>query len=195
MEHEKRHPLFETLSETCLEFFRKGQPVSARRILTALMDRKEVPSHSPLHHFLMPAALLTAAFLAEDGREEVELAAMLGLAWDRALQVPAGACGNLGACGAGVGAGIFMSVYTGASPHTKENWKWCNEITARCLAEIAQVEGPCCCKRTSFLTLRAAEPYIAERLGLRLPPGEEAVCTYFRENEICKGRECPFFPV
>lgn len=190
----QRHPLFFQLSQLCLDIFQIGRPVSVHRALCSLMDCEKVPSHSPLHHFIMPAALLTAACLAQGTRTEEQLTAMLETAWDRSLQVPGGACGNLGACGAGVGAGIFMSVFTDASPHSAETWKWCNEITGLCLQEIAKIPGPCCCKRTCFLALQAAVPYIEKTCKLCLPTEDSVACVYFAENEICKQQDCPFFP-
>ena len=49
----------------------------------------------------------------------------------RGKTVPGGACGNCGACGSGVGIGIFISIFTGATPMAADSWKLANEGTAR----------------------------------------------------------------
>jgi len=189
----ERPAMFDELAERCLQAFREGTPVPATRLLMRLMDHKQVPSHSPLHHFIMPATLLTVASMAKGVEDEDDLLDMLEEAWDRAQNVLGGFCGYYGACGAGVGTGIFMSVFTGATPHSVDSWKWCNEITGRSLQSIASVPGPCCCKRTSFLALQAAVPYIEEVCGLHFPEDPEVVCGYYMDNEICKHQDCPFY--
>ena len=183
----------ERIRTACLETFDRGKPCSAFDLVQRLMDLPELPMHCPYHHFLMPAALLTAANLSSGGSRET-LERQLRTAGERAGSVPGGYCGQFGACGAAVGAGIFASVWQGTDPHSKSGWAACNEMTARCLASIAAVEGPRCCKRVTYLTLGAAVPAAAQLLGVDLGPVPAIRCHHFSRSRDCRGTACPFFP-
>ena len=78
-----------------------------------LMAHPGVKMHGPEHHFLFPAAM-AAAYANTIGRPE-EKSGWLNLIRQRSQIVPGGFCGFQGACGAGIGMGIFMSVVTGSS--------------------------------------------------------------------------------
>ena len=136
--------VLEDLRQICLGVYDAGQKLTVEELLEKMMDHPEVPIHYPYHHFIMPAALLTLAAMEQsESREALE--EMLDTAKVRSMQVPGGVCGNFGTCGAGVGAGIFMSVWTQTTPVSGKTWQWCNELTGRCLQKIASVEGPRCC--------------------------------------------------
>ncbi len=184
--------VFADLITLCKAIYEKGEQKPVDKILTELMNVTGVVMHCPYHHFIMPAALLTASAL-ELGKSGEELEHLLEQAKERARTVPGGFCGNCGACGAAVGAGIFVSVLTGASPVTRENWQWANEVTGKCLIAISQYPGPRCCKRTSFLAVREAVPYINEKCGLHLAVTEKICCEYYEKNAQCLEEECPFY--
>ena len=190
---EKDLAVFEALKDECLEIFDKRPTVNVSDIAVELMSREDVPMHYPFHHFIIPAALLTAAAVSRgDSRER--LAEMLTTAGERAKNVLGGFCGNYGACGAGVGAGIFMSVITDSSPMSVQTWDWCNEITGICLQKIASIGGPRCCKRTAFLSISEAVPYANSKLGTSLTFNEEQKCSFHERNKECKRKLCPFYP-
>ena len=150
--------IYDKLLEQCLDIFRKKEIKNdVYNILITLMDNEDVPMHYPYHHFIVPASLLTASCMIQDNDEE-ELNAMLKIACERAKTVLGGYCGSHGACGAGIGAGIFMSVYTDTTPMSVESWQWTNEITGICLQAISKKQGPRCYKRTVFLSVKAAIP-------------------------------------
>lgn len=184
--------VFDELLEKCLDIFQRKTPKTVFEIMTEMMDHPDVPMHYPYHHFILPAALLTSAAI-ENCQTKDELEMMLLSACERAKQVPGGFCGNCGSCGAGIGAGIFMSIYTDTTPMSKETWQWCNEITAVSLKKIASISGPRCCKRTCFLSIQAAIPYIKKRLNLSLPMPEKLICKYAEKNPTCKKESCPFY--
>ena len=185
--------IFDKIKKQCMDVYKKGVQPELSGFIMSLMDIEGVPMHFPYHHFMLPAVLLTAASL-QTGRSEEELDAMLDIAMARSQNILGGFCGNYGACGAGVGAGIFMSVFTDASPMSDETWQWSNEITGICLQKISGVPGPRCCKRTCFLSLEAAVPYICEKLGFVLDLSENIECKYHERNDECKKEECPFYP-
>lgn len=180
------------IEERCLELMAAGEPLGAVQVAEQLWALPGLPMHYPYHHFLLPAALLTAARL-RNGGTAAQLEKDLKLAKERAGSVPGGACGQYGCCGAAVGAGIFAAVWQGTSPLSKDGWAAGNKLTARCLAEVATVEGPRCCKRSAFLTLRAAIPAARELLGVDLGEFPPVRCTYHHQNRDCRKEACPFF--
>ena len=77
---------------------------------------------------------------------------------------------------------------------TQEPWAQCQRLTSLVLGRLADVGGPRCCKRTGYIAVLTAVPYINEVLGshMTLPP--EVTCTFFPRNAECRRAECPFFP-
>ena len=155
-----------------------------------LMRHPSMKMHGPEHHFLVPAVLLSA--LANTRHDPDAKARWLKAARKRADAVKGGFCGFLGDCGAAVGTGICVSVLTGATPLSREEWRLSNLMTATSLQEIALHGGPRCCKRNTFLAVRSAIRFLRSELSLDLP--EAAVrCEFSRENEECLHEQCPFF--
>lgn len=189
---EKLMPLYEKIEETCVEVYRDAAPVTAFALMEKLMDIPGMPMHCPPHHYMMPALLLTL-MAKEKGAEEDLYMEQLQEAKDRALNVLGGFCGWYGNCGAAVGVGIFMSVYTNCNPHAEAHWADCNRATAKALMDIASVDGPRCCKRNSFFALASALGTIKEVLGVELEKPETITCKYFEKNPDCKKEACPFF--
>lgn len=157
-----------------------------------IMSQPGVAMHGPEHHFLVPAVLLTALY---NLRTEPELkAAKLRQARKRAESVVGGACGFLGNCGAGVGTGIFISLFTDATPVSRGEWRLSNLMTAESLAAIARHGGPRCCKRDTFLALQSAGAFLRRELGVDLRMSEEIICGFSDLNAECLLSECPFHP-
>ena len=192
MAFELREEVFERLKDECVKALKTRSVSRADEMINILMDTEGVIIHCPYHHFIVPAVLLTMAAL-EKYKKEDELRAWLDLAEARAKDVPGGVCGNMGNCGSSVGAGIFMSVYTNASPLSVQNWQWANELTGHCLLRIASYGGPRCCKRTCYLALMEAIPFINDKLGLNLKFNDAITCKYSAQNNECLKYNCPFF--
>ncbi len=191
---EKDYVVFELIKERCLDVFDSARAENVMTLAEELMDMPEIPMHYPFHHYIVPAALLTV-IAAERGDSRERLSDMLETAKGRAALVPGGACGNMGNCGACVGAGICMSVYTDSTPMSEKTWSWANELTGRCLIHLSSVEGPRCCKRACFMVLQEAVPFINEKLGTRLVINENQICKYYENNVQCRKNGCPFYPV
>ena len=183
--------LFEAVLETGMELYRQGQVLPVQEIARRLMETEALPIHCPEHHFIVPAALLLAAHRAA-GSDQQKVEKDLRAAMTRAKTVPGGFCGNCGCCGAAVGTGIFASVWLGVQPRSSKGWALVNRMTAASLERVAQVEGPRCCKRVTWLALEAAVEVCRERLNLELP-GERPVCGWHGKNPDCRGTSCPFF--
>lgn len=184
---------FAAIREKCLGFFHEEEERTVWDWAMECMDLEGLPMHCPPHHFLVPAVLLTACARLE-GQSEEKLSKMLKEADKRAKKVLGGFCGYYGSCGAGVGVGIFLSVYTNTTPLSEQSWQWVNEATGRSLVHIASVEGPRCCKRNGFLAFEETVRIIEERLGLSLKRPEKVVCHYFENNKECKKEKCPYYP-
>ena len=160
-------------------------------ILNTLMDQPFCHMHGPEHQILVGSALLTAY---KNAGGKLDLAAALAEMRSRGGSVPGGACGFWGACGAGISAGIFVSIATGATPLAGEPFALAHQKTAQAQGAIGRVGGPRCCKRDSYLSLQQAVEFAAAHLGVQMelaPP----VCRYFAQNNQCLGRRCPFSPV
>ncbi len=158
------------------------------KILQKLMALSFCHMHGPEHHIMVGASLLTA-FKNAGGSIDLPKALVEMLA--RGKKVPGGACGFWGACGAGVSAGMFVSIVTGSTPLAKEAWGLSNKMTSYALGSIGEVGGPRCCKRNSYLAIIKAAEFSKEHLGVKMEL-EEIKCTHSAQNNQCIGERCPF---
>lgn len=188
-----RPKIYDEITNTCMSIYDAGEKLAVDEILTKLMDIPGVPMHDPFHHYIMPAASLVAAALVT-GADRENLQKWLSEAKRRGKTVPGGFCGECGSCGSGVGAGIFLSVYTGAAPTKRENWALVNRGTGYALTKVAEYPGPRCCKRTLFLATQAVCEYARDNLGLAIEANDKIKCHYYKNNKECLLKECPFFP-
>lgn len=162
-------------------------------ILEKLMSQPDCPMHGPTHHVLVGAALLTAYNNCLPDSSKLDLKEALAEMRERGEQVPGGACGYLGACGASISTGIFLSIVTRNTPFSTDTWRLCNLCTARALEQVALNGGPRCCKRDSYLSVLTAIDFVKENLGVEMVK-PEVHCTRSQINEQCIGKKCPFSP-
>jgi hypothetical protein len=158
-------------------------------ILQQLMTIPTVHMHGPEHHILVPSVLLTAY---KNCGGVVDLGLSLKETAIRGKQVPGGACGNWGMCGAAAGAGIYASIVLHSTSLNKEIWPKPILLTSRCLERISEVGGPRCCKRTSYISIQTAIDFTAEYMGISMPKSR-VHCRYYNLNRECLKKECPFF--
>lgn len=159
-------------------------------IAATLMKNPSINMHGPEHHFLVPAVLL-AAWYNRHVNPLLKEAAIIK-ARRRAEDIKGGVCGSHGACGAAIGTGIFISLITGATPLSKEEWRLANRMTSESLAVIADSGGPRCCKRNSFLAINSAIEYLKEHFAIELPKEGKIMCEFAMLNPECMGEECCF---
>lgn len=162
-------------------------------ILEKLMSQPDCPMHGPTHHVLVGAALLTAYNNCLPDSNKLNLEEALAEMRERGEQVPGGACGYMGACGASISTGIFLSIVTRNTPFSTDTWRLCNLCTARALEQVAENGGPRCCKRDSYLSVLTAIDFVKENLGVEMVK-PEVHCTRSQINEQCIGKKCPFSP-
>ncbi|BDG02245.1 DUF5714 domain-containing protein [Anaeromyxobacter oryzae] len=156
-----------------------------------LMRHPKLKMHGPEHHLLVPAAFLAA--LANARGEPGEKPRLVAEARRRSDPVAGGFCGFQGACGAAIGAGIAVSLATGATPLSTQPWRLANAATARALDVVSRVGGPRCCKRDTWLVLLALVRFAREHLGVALG-GRGEPCTFGGLNAECLADRCPFHP-
>jgi hypothetical protein len=155
------------------------------------MRHPAVKMHGPEHHFLVPAALI-AAWANATGAPPGDRAALVAEARKRSEPLLGGFCGLQGACGAGIGTGIFVALATGSTPLEGRARGLANGMTARALDAVSRTGGARCCKRDSLLSILAAARFAREELGVTLPARGRA-CEHRERNAECIDRDCPFF--
>ncbi len=144
--------------------------------------------HGPEHHVMVGSALLTAY---KNAGGDIVLEKALCEMQVRGKKVPGGACGFWGACGAGISAGMFVSIVTGSSPLADYAWGLSNKMTSAALGAIGQVDGPRCCKRDSYLAIIQAVQFAKEYLDVEMELNE-IKCIHSSQNNQCIGERCPF---
>lgn len=160
-------------------------------ILNQMMEMPFCHMHGPEHHVMVGAALLTAY---KNAGGEIDLESALSEMVNRGRQVPGGACGFWGACGAGISSGMFVSIVTGATPLAGETFGLSHKMTARSLERIGAVGGPRCCKRDSYLSIQQAVIFVKEQLGIEMEC-DKILCDFAGKNNQCIGKRCPFSKV
>lgn len=183
---------FDLITARCLEYYRAPKGRGPMDIVHEVMDDASFPMHNFAHHYLVPAVLMAEVCL-RDGTPEAEFGKKLDEVRRRARNVLPAFCGLYGACGAAVGCGIFMSVYTGTTPLSKDTWSLCNYATAGALSEMAKLGGPRCCKRNTFAALLFMKKYIAQHLGTVVGVPDGVACRYSKFNNECLKEKCPFY--
>ncbi len=179
--------VFQRAMSTCLSTDSRD-PI---RILRILMKDPDVPFHGPVHHSLIPFAVLTAY---RNSGGDIDLPLSMRRAYKRGSVIPAGACGHWGACGAALGCGIAFSIITGDGPLAGEVWRKNQTMVSRCLEEIAGYGGPRCCKRDAYLAIPVAAEFFREYLGVEMDIPEKIKCHISDRNSTCLKEACPFNP-
>lgn len=160
-------------------------------IANTLMMHPSVKMHGPEHHYLVPAALLTAYYNCNSIENVLDV--KLNKARNRAEKVPGGFCGSHGNCGAGVGTGIFISLITEATPLSKNEWQLSNLMTAESLMSIAKHGGPRCCKRDTYLAIIKASDFVKEHFNINFQVEGKINCNFTKYNKECLLEECTFY--
>lgn len=159
------------------------------QILDKMMSMPFCHMHGPEHHVMVGAALLTAY---RNSGGNIDLKKSQLEMNNRGRSVPGGACGFWGACGAGLSAGMFISIITGSTPLGKENFGLSHKMTSSALDAIGTVGGPRCCKRDSYLSILRAVEFVKENLGIEMEKSD-VICSYSAQNNQCIGKRCPFW--
>ena len=157
-------------------------------VLEKMMALPFCHMHGPEHHVMVGCALLTAY---RNAGGDIDLPAALKEMMSRGRQVPGGACGFWGACGAGISSGMFVSIISKSTPLAGEPFALSHKMTARSLTDIGEIGGPRCCKRDSYLSVLAAVDFVKDHFGVVMEK-PDVICRHSTKNNQCIGRRCPF---
>ena len=160
-------------------------------IIEKMMAMPFCHMHGPEHHVMVGAALLTAY---KNAGGDIDLHKALIEIMNRGKNVPGGACGFWGACGAGISSGMFISIISKSTPLEQEPFALSHKMTAKSLSAIGEIGGPRCCKRDSFLSILAAIDFVKENFGVKMER-PEIICSHSGQNNQCIGKRCPFSKV
>ncbi len=158
-------------------------------IIEKMMAMPFCHMHGPEHHIMVGSALLTAY---KNSGGNIELSSALNEMHKRGSSVPGGACGYWGACGAGVSAGMYISIVTGSTPLAEREWSLSNRMTSLALDSIGKNGGPRCCKRDSYLAIISAVEFTRNELGVEMEMSSIS-CSRSSLNNQCIRERCPFF--
>ena len=152
-------------------------------IAEKLMAHPKIPMHGPEHHAMVPAVLI-AAYQNYIGKKNKD--AILE-AIKRGQKIPGGYCALYGACGAGIGVGIAISILLGATGLTPEPRSHANRATAQTLKPIADAGGARCCKKSSRIGLEEGVKYISDLFDLNWYKELDLCvdCDYTKYNQQC----------
>ncbi len=175
-----------TIYEVCLNTNLKD-PIA---IATQIMNDKNIRMHDLKHHTLVASSLLAAY---KNSGYDIDLDKALRDADKRGSWFPAGICGLCGTCGAAASAGIFYSIITNTSPHSTETWSDSNLMTSTTLKKVAEISGPRCCKRNTFISILSACDYVKKKLDVNIEANKNIECQFSERNEECIKGACPFF--
>ncbi len=167
------------IENICLNTDLQNPVILAERI----MGHPSVHMHGPEHHALVPAVLIAAYQNYTGKRKEEDISEAI----KRGSKVPGGYCGIYGACGAGIGVGVAVSILLGATPFTSSERSQANRATSGALRCIADAGGVRCCKKATRISLRKGVAYLSDVFGLiwyqKLDMGMN--CTYTDLNREC----------
>ncbi len=182
------------ITQECLRTYAEEDKIRVSDLVFRLLQSPHLPMHCPQHHYLIPAAMLTAACKVQ-ARSLEKLRDDLIEAMMRAKNVLPAFCGLYGSCGTAVGLGIYTSILLDSDQYSTHNWALSNRIVGQCLLKISEIDGPRCCKRNSYIALQVGEVFSKEVLHLDLGTTERIQCIFHERNgSECKKQACPFFP-
>ncbi|NMC68565.1 MAG: hypothetical protein GYA57_00695 [Myxococcales bacterium] len=157
-------------------------------IAERMMSHPSFQPSGPEHHGVPAAALLAALRNAGLHASSPE---RIGAAVRRTADVPLGACGSRGDCGACVGAGAAVAAVVGADYRTAAERALVLRTTSRALGRLADLGGARCCKQAVYVAIETAVQVLAEARGLRLEiPAIR--CPFADRNPDCKKDGCPY---
>ncbi|MBD3197846.1 MAG: radical SAM protein [Candidatus Lokiarchaeota archaeon] len=158
-----------------------------------IMIHPKFKMYGPEHHVLSAAAILAALknndVKKPNGKEITEFD--IKEAIRRASKIPGGWCGFYGSCGAGMGSGVAISIFTNATPSKDKPRSYANQMTSRSLNRIAD-NMEHCCKRSVRLTIMEAFCFLKEKFGIDLNYSPQK-CSFSDLNDKCVGKQCPIF--
>ncbi len=158
-----------------------------------IMKHPNFKVYGPEHHVLTPAVILTSLKNNGVNKPSGDKISLFDIkeAIRRASKIPGGWCGFYGSCGAGMGSGVAISIFTGATPATDGPRTLANQVTSQSLDKIADnLEH--CCKRSVRLSIIETLKFLQEKFSINLGYNFKR-CPFSKINDKCVKEECPIF--
>lgn len=152
-------------------------------IADQIMQHPSVHMHGPEHHAMVPAVLIAAFqnYISATNKEDILEAIKRG------KQIPGGYCGFYGACAAGIGTGIAVSVITKATPLKGNERSQANFATSKALFSIANAGGSRCCKKSARNAIECGIAYLSDlfKINWYSELDLNIKCEYSKYNKEC----------
>jgi hypothetical protein len=163
------------------------------KLAEKIMKHHKFKMYGPEHHVLTPAVIITVLRNNNITKPNGELITLFDIkeAIRRASKIPGGWCGFYGSCGAGMGSGVAISIFTGANPSKDIPRSLANEMTSRSLLKIADnLEH--CCKRSLKISICEALDFMKEKFNINMNFCHQK-CAFSILNDKCEKSSCPMF--
>jgi hypothetical protein len=179
--------------EIMLDYCFKTEEKNPFTVADTLLKHPSFNMYGPEHHILVPLVLLTMikslGLVNHVGNPVTPESFQKAL--NRASKIPGGWCGFYGSCGAGMGAGVAISVFTNANPSKALERTYATKTVSTSLLRIADgLEH--CCKRSVKIGIEEGIKMIAEITHQKLEFSPD-ICPFRVINDRCAGIECAFF--
>ncbi|MBS3816149.1 MAG: hypothetical protein KGY76_01135 [Candidatus Thermoplasmatota archaeon] len=152
-----------------------------------IMKHSSFNAHGIEHHLLVAPVILT---ICRNSGIDVS-SKKIKTAMKRLEDIPYGACGSRGACGACESAGVAVSLITGASFRSGEERSLALRTTSNSLKAIAEMGGPRCCKQSVYASIEQAISILKEEYDL--DDIEDFKCPFAGDIEGCKEERCIYY--
>lgn len=158
-------------------------------VATLIMSHVSFTAAGPEHHWVVAPAVLAA--MRNAGATCVPAGAVTE-ALARSGDIPLGACASRGDCGGAIGAGIVVSIVSGATPVRGRERSMVLRGSANALIALAEMGGIRCCKQAVFCGVETA--WRASRISPvpELPPLVRHTCAFSGKQRECKRKACPY---
>ena len=158
-----------------------------------IMRHPKFKMYGPEHHVLTPAVILTTMKNNNIKKPNGELITLFDIKEGirRASKLPGGWCGFYGTCGAGMGSGITISIFTGATPAKARERTLANQMTSISLSKIADnLEH--CCKRSVKISICETLNFLEEKFDIKMNYQSKS-CYFLNSNPKCEKENCLFY--
>ncbi len=170
---------------------RKAAGTKPAEMMEEVLGQGEgTPVHGVWHHALIGEILLVCLRNAGHPISDELIDEVI----DRGRQIPGGACGFMGTCGALNSAASAYAILLGSTPVATDQREKLLAFSSRLAARLAEIGGSRCCKKSSYAALETAARELAA-LGYPFPEEEFAGrCPFSASNETCDGEDCVYHP-
>lgn len=156
-------------------------------LASLIMKHSSFNPHGIEHHLLVAPVILT---VCKNAGMDIPFR-RIKTAMKRVEDIPYGACGSRGGCGACESAGTAVSLITGASFKSDEERSLTLKATANCLDKLAEMGGPRCCKQSVYAAIEETFSLLDGEYDL--PRLRRYRCSFSSDIEGCKKERCPYY--